>query len=140
MVVLKNDDWKTVRGIISPVFSGGKLKNMMGVMNHCAKECMDQLSISAKNGGDCELKEYVFFYNSLVGGACSVKLTFSVAGRFTLDVVGQTMFGVQTDSTKTKENDFVDKAAAAFDDFTFASLPMLIISKSCITPPTMRPF
>lgn len=57
---------------------------------------------------------------------------FSVAGRFTLDVVGKTLFGIHTDSAKDQEyggNDFVETASRAFDDFTFSSLSMLVISK-----------
>lgn len=57
---------------------------------------------------------------------------FSIAGRFTLDVVGKTLFGIQTDSSASKEyggNDFVETASRAFDDFKFSGLSMLIISK-----------
>ncbi|KAJ9576188.1 hypothetical protein L9F63_006921 [Diploptera punctata] len=97
---LKGQHWKNVRALITPTFSSGKLKFMENMVDQCAVQMTQFLhkSATAKNG-TAELEMKHFF------------------GRFTLDVIGTCAFGVQCDSLKDEEAEFV-KITSRFNELS----------------------
>ena len=101
--------WKHIRSLMSPTFSSGKLKRMMPRLNKCAQQMLSHLEQPAKDGKSIEMKDTV--------------------GCFTMDVIANTAFGIDLDSHKDENNDFVRYAKMAFEvDF---SHPIFIIFFFC---------
>ncbi|UYV66624.1 TBXAS1 [Cordylochernes scorpioides] len=95
MISNRGEKWKTVRSIISPSFAISKMKQMAPIINGAVEEFMD---ILAK-------KE-----NTVVDLAPLYK-------GLTLDVIGRTAFGVQTQVQKNPDDLFF-KAAQTLFQFT----------------------
>ncbi|XP_031355055.1 cytochrome P450 9e2-like [Photinus pyralis] len=83
---LKGDDWKQLRGFVSPTFTSSKIK----LMFHTILECSAQVVASLKKSG----KEIVEF---------DVKELF---GRLTTDVFFGTHFGILCNSVEEQTNEF----------------------------------
>lgn len=93
--VKKGEDWKQVRSIISPTFSTGKIKRIMGIFQECAKTVLQNLKIEkAKNASVDVLRLY---------------------GAFTMDVIASSAFSTKIDSHNDPENTFVKSARGAFN-------------------------
>lgn len=106
LTTLEGSDWKYVRNTVSPTFSSGKLKAMIGQINECCKLLEKNLLEEAKSRKDMEIREFT--------------------GGYTMDVIASTGFGIQVDSQKDKNNDFVKYAKKAFD-FNFSLLLVLLM-------------
>jgi cytochrome P450 len=81
-------DWKRIRRIISPTFSGGKLKLLTHYMNLTAQRLGDNLKKCARSGTLVEVKR--------------------VYGTFTMDVICGTAFGLDTNSQENSHEPFFD--------------------------------
>ncbi|PVD34859.1 hypothetical protein C0Q70_06138 [Pomacea canaliculata] len=84
---LKNDHWKHVRGTLSPTFSSVKLKKMMPAIERVVHNLVDNVQEKARNNEAVELKKFC---------AC-----------FTMDVIAGAAFGLQVDSVKNPQDQFV---------------------------------
>ncbi|XP_069683724.1 cytochrome P450 9e2-like [Periplaneta americana] len=104
---IKGQHWKNVRSLLTPTFSSGKLKAMENLVDQCGQQLAAYLRTQTKDkaGSTVELEMKELF------------------GRFTLDVIASCAFGVQCDSLKDPEAEFV-KIAATFNDI---SLPQRIL-------------
>ncbi|XP_019644909.1 PREDICTED: cytochrome P450 3A29-like [Branchiostoma belcheri] len=106
VAALKDDDWKRVRGVISPTFSTGKLKQMSPHLERCAANFISKLDENCQDGTVFDMK----------------KLT----GAFSLDVTSSTAFGVDVDSLNNPDNPLVWSAKNMFD-FSFYNPLVLIV-------------
>ncbi|XP_069946201.1 cytochrome P450 9e2-like isoform X2 [Cherax quadricarinatus] len=95
---LTGDEWKTLRGIMSPTFTSGKMRSMFPLI--CEKA--DALvSFSLKEAAN---KPFV-----------DMKVNF---GRFTMDTIASCAFGIECNSFKSEVPEF-SKYAEMFFNFSF---------------------
>jgi len=105
LINMKGQQWKSLRALLTPTFSSGKLKVMENLVEQCGKhmetflqnECNKN---TAADGRYTELEMKAFFE------------------RFTLEVIATCAFGIQCNSLKDPDNEFV-KIAARFNEITF---------------------
>ncbi|XP_069132180.1 cytochrome P450 3A8-like [Argopecten irradians] len=104
---LTGDDWKHVRNKITPVFSSGKLRKMFQMVDHASDTLVESLRKRLKEGeGMTDMME--------------------VYGGFTMDVICSTAFGIQVDSQKNPNDEFVVNARK-FMNLNFSSPIILIL-------------
>ncbi|XP_067687398.1 cytochrome P450 3A29-like [Haliotis asinina] len=95
VVYLEDSHWKRVRNLITPTFSGAKLRLMCTSINNCAKTLCKNLSNAVENN--------------------EVVVTKQFFERFTMDVISQTAFGITVDSQHEVDNPFVAHAKQMFE-------------------------
>nr|AIL94161.1 cytochrome P450 CYP3025A2 [Tigriopus japonicus] len=83
---LKGDQWKSMRSIVSPVFTSGKLKTMTTLVNKVGDDFVEHLAKYCKNGEPFD-----------------AKLTFT---NFTLDTIANCGFGFEARILKNPDNQF----------------------------------
>ena len=87
-------DWKRIRSIVSPTFSGSKLRGILNHITICADRLVTNLEVYA-----------------LRGGAADIGKIFSA---FSLEVIASTGFGVQVDSQKNLDEPLVAHGQSLF--------------------------
>lgn len=95
MFLQKSPDWKKVRGKMSPVFTSGKLKGMLSIINEVGVEMNRYIR---KNLGVLESKE--------------------VTAKFSTDVIAKCAFAINPHSFEMENSDF-RKIGRAFFEFTW---------------------
>lgn len=104
LINMKGQHWKNVRALLTPTFSSGKLKAMENLVEQCGQHMATFLhNESNKNttadGKYVELEMKSFFE------------------RFTLDVIATCAFGIECNSLKDPDCEFV-KIASRFNDIS----------------------
>lgn len=95
LFILKNPDWRDVRTKITPVFTSSKIKVMSELIENASQELTNYLNNQIRDNNSVEMKE--------------------VCVRFTVDVIGSTIFGVQANSFKDGESKFFSVAQKLID-------------------------
>jgi len=98
---MKGDDWKKMRAMVSPVFTSGKLKLMVPHIDKCGDNIAEHLKMAALTGEVLEAKE--------------------MFGKFTLDSIATSGFGIESNSYKDPENLFRINAMKLVRDPKYAS-------------------
>lgn len=62
LFALDGEEWKVLRQKLSPVFTSGKLKQMMPLMNHCVKQYLDYLDRLLEGPDPIEMKSLKMKY------------------------------------------------------------------------------
>ncbi|CAF4121234.1 unnamed protein product, partial [Rotaria magnacalcarata] len=107
--VLKDEQWKNARSIVSPTFSSAKLKAMYTLMNETSDMYRDRLLEYAD-------KQEIFNINEL-------------SGKYTLDTISSCLFGIETNSLKNENATLIKHLKKFFTiDFTNIFLYILVIS------------
>ncbi|GFS42227.1 cytochrome P450 3A24 [Nephila pilipes] len=88
------EDWKRIRTIVTPTFTTGKLKRMMGIFKECAETLVENFKTSAKDGEPVEVKQ--------------------ICGAYTMDVIASSCFSTKIDSHNDPENKFALTARSVF--------------------------
>ena len=84
---LRGDNWKEIRSLLSPAFTGSKMKSMFKLMWNCGDNFANYFVDLASNGEiEIDSKEAMT--------------------RYTNDVIGTCAFGISIDSMKNPENEF----------------------------------
>jgi len=83
---LKGEHWKKMRTLVSPVFTSGKLKLMVPHLEKCADNLDDAFGKAAETGEFMEAKE--------------------IYGKFALDAIATSGFGIESNSFKEPESVF----------------------------------
>eukprot|EP00091_Calanus_sinicus_P019162 TRINITY_DN4688_c0_g1_i1.p1 TRINITY_DN4688_c0_g1~~TRINITY_DN4688_c0_g1_i1.p1 ORF type:complete len:276 (-),score=79.30 TRINITY_DN4688_c0_g1_i1:677-1504(-) len=91
---ITGDDWKEMRQAFTPIFTSGKMKGMLKFIKHVAGDLTKEIDSKAKKGEEFELKE--------------------VFGKFSMDGISSTAFGVNSESFTNENSKFVKNAAAMF--------------------------
>ncbi|XP_067687896.1 cytochrome P450 3A29-like [Haliotis asinina] len=112
---LEDAPWKRVRNIISPTFSGGKLRRMCAAINDCSSTLTKNFYSDMMKTDGLIMKEYF--------------------GAYTMDVITQTVFGIKIDSQNDLNNPFVRNAKTIFSlPKARRLLPVLVGLVPCLEP------
>ncbi|XP_044258701.1 cytochrome P450 9e2-like [Tribolium madens] len=87
LVATKGDRWRDLRQTLSPVFTSSKMRTMFVLMDDCAKQLIKYFKEQNQYVVDIELKD--------------------IFSRYTTDVIATTAFGIQINSLKNINNDFI---------------------------------
>ncbi|KAF8796724.1 Cytochrome P450 3A11 like protein [Argiope bruennichi] len=90
LAVIRGNDWKRIRDIVTPTFTTSRIKNTMNVVKNCAETMIQNFRVYAEDG------KYV-----------NVKRIF---GAFTMDVIAKSAFSTTIDSHNDPDNAFVNFA------------------------------
>lgn len=105
LLLLRDEQWKRVRSILTPSFSAAKMKEMVPLINTATDALMNNLNAYAESGE-----------------AFDIHRCF---GCFTMDVIASVAFGTQVDSQNNPDDPFVHHAQKFFS-FTFFRPIMLV--------------
>lgn len=101
LFLMKGEKWRDMRASLSPAFTGNKMRQMFDLVSVCAEDMVNFLHEESK-GVDVLNKE--------------IKDMFM---RYTTDVIATSGFGVQTNSLRDKDNEFLRAGRNVID---FSSL------------------
>ncbi|KAM9376748.1 thromboxane-A synthase isoform 2-T3 [Pholidichthys leucotaenia] len=104
LLMLKNEQWKRVRSILTPTFSAAKMKEMVPLINTAIDTLMNNLNVKAESGEAFDIHKCF--------------------GCFTMDVIASVAFGTQVDSQNNPDDPLV-RHAQLFFTFSFFR-PILI--------------
>ncbi|XP_017757759.1 PREDICTED: probable cytochrome P450 6a14 [Eufriesea mexicana] len=82
----KPDKWRPMRAKLSPVFTSGKLKEMFPLILECASNLDKYINDVAEKGEPAEFRD--------------------IAGKFTTDVIGHCIFGINMNALGDKDSEF----------------------------------
>ena len=101
-----NQEWKDLRGTMSPTFSTGKIKRMFGVFDESGNKMVQFL------------KQELLKPN----GSSSIEMR-NVCGRYTMDVIASAAFGVDSQNFENENSPFAINGRKIQDNFK----PMLML-------------
>ncbi|XP_067680480.1 cytochrome P450 3A7-like [Haliotis asinina] len=87
LLFLVDDHWKFIRGVLSPTFTGGRMKEMIPLIQKCMASLVTNL------------------WKTTEGGTKTVKMK-SIFEQYSLDVIASTAFGIEADCQSDPENAF----------------------------------
>ncbi|KAM4814486.1 cytochrome P450 3A21-like [Urocitellus parryii] len=102
----RDEEWKRLRVLLSPVFSSGKLKEMIPIINQYGDALVKYLSQEVKKGEPVTVKE--------------------ILGSYSMDVIVSTSFGVNVNSLNNPQDPFVKKAKKALGSGDFHPIFLII--------------
>ncbi|CAG2102535.1 unnamed protein product [Medioppia subpectinata] len=130
-----NDDWKRVRSILSPVFTSGKLRAMMGRIGGIADKLVQILIELEKNGrigGIADKLVQILIELEKNGKPVDMR---NYVGAFTMDVISACGYGIETDSINNPDHPIVINAKRLLA--STSKLPTIL---SVLTPGLARLF
>ncbi|RVE75996.1 hypothetical protein OJAV_G00004360 [Oryzias javanicus] len=83
----EDDQWRRIRGVLSPSFTSGRLKEMFGIMKHHSSNLVSSMKKKADKDEPLDLKDFF--------------------GPYSMDVVTSTAFSVDIDSVNNPSDPFV---------------------------------
>ncbi|CAG2119242.1 unnamed protein product [Medioppia subpectinata] len=96
MFSARDDDWKRIRAIASPIFTSGKLKHMYPLINECCRDFLAALDRDVSTGGtEVELRQLMGYYS--------------------MDVIASTAFATKTNPYSDPNNRFITTANGIFN-------------------------
>ncbi|KAH9395428.1 Thromboxane-A synthase [Tyrophagus putrescentiae] len=90
LVAARNEEWKRIRSILTPMFTSLKLKKMEDLMQHCINSMMASFEKKARSGEAFEAREPM--------------------GSYTMDVIAKCAFATDTNAHEQKNNAFLSNA------------------------------
>lgn len=118
LLLLKNEEWKRVRSILTPSFSAAKMKEMVPLINTASNALMDNLQVYAESDEAFDIHKCF--------------------GCFTMDVIASVAFGTQVDSQNNPDDPFVRHAQMFFSFSFFRPIMLLFIAFPFILAPVAR--
>jgi cytochrome P450 family 3 subfamily A len=118
LTVLQDDEWKNVRHLCSPAFSGSKLRSMSAQLNRCAHLLIN--NIAEEEGGDLDVIKHM--------------------GAFSMDVIASVAFGLDIDSQRDPDDPFIHHARKSFKPNMKNPLMLLMLFVPSIAPLFQRLF
>nr|XP_020042948.1 cytochrome P450 3A25-like [Castor canadensis] len=103
----KDEVWKRMRTLLSPTFTGGKLKEMFPIIEQYGNTLVKNLRREADKGEPVTIKD--------------------IFGAYSMDVVIGTSFGVNVDSLNNPQDPFVEKAKKLFSFSFFDPLSFSVV-------------
>ncbi|XP_008290221.1 thromboxane-A synthase-like [Stegastes partitus] len=118
LLLLKNDRWKRVRSIVSPSFSGARMKEMVPLINTASDALMNNLNVHAESGEAFDIHRCL--------------------GCFTMDVIASVAFATQVDSQNKPDDPFVHHAKMFFSLSFLRPIILFFIAFPFIAAPLAR--
>ncbi|KAK7882256.1 hypothetical protein WMY93_028430 [Mugilogobius chulae] len=118
LLLLKDDEWKRVRSILTPSFSAAKMKEMVPLINTATNALMDNLNVYAESNEAFDIHKCF--------------------GCFTMDVIASVAFGTQVDSQNNPDDPFVHHAQMFFSFSFFRPIMLFFIAFPLILGPFAR--
>ncbi|GFR02551.1 cytochrome P450 3A24, partial [Trichonephila clavata] len=110
MSVITGEDWKRIRTIVTPTFTTGKLKRMMGIFKECAETLVENFKTATKDGSPVEAK--------------------GIYGGYSMDVIASSAFSTKIDSHRDPENLFALTARSVFrNNFSWRFMMLFLFPK-----------
>uniref|UniRef100_A0A8C2BAX3 Thromboxane-A synthase n=1 Tax=Cyprinus carpio TaxID=7962 RepID=A0A8C2BAX3_CYPCA len=126
LIMLKGEQWKRVRSILTPTFSAAKMKEMVPLINMATETLVRNLKSHAESGNSVNIHKCF--------------------GCFTMDVIASVAFGTQVDSQNNPDDPFVNHASkffynfltVVFPGFTLVAFPFLLKPLAGLLPNKSR--
>ncbi|XP_008108756.1 thromboxane-A synthase isoform X1 [Anolis carolinensis] len=118
ILILRDERWKGVRGVLTPAFSTARIKEMAPLINQACDILLSNLKVYADSGR-----------------AFDIQRNYSC---FTLDIVVSMAFGIQLDSFKNSNDTFVKNSKIFFEPAFSRPLLILTIAFPFIMIPLLR--
>ncbi|XP_062860332.1 thromboxane-A synthase [Trichomycterus rosablanca] len=106
LIMLRDEQWKRVRSILTPSFSSAKMKEMVPLINIATETLLNNLNTYTESGESFNIHRCF--------------------GCFTMDVIASVAFGTHVDSQNNPDDPFVHHAAKFFA-FSFFRPVILIL-------------
>lgn len=107
LLSLKGSKWKEMRSIVTPSFTTSKMKLMSPIMNDAIDNLLENLNEKCQSGENFDI--------------------YTLYQRLTMDVIGRTAFGIQTNVQKNPDDPLLRLAYILFH-FPFPFISALIMS------------
>ncbi|KAI2810603.1 hypothetical protein BLOT_001766 [Blomia tropicalis] len=116
LVFLRDEQWKRVRSILTPMFTSSKLRRMESKMSYCTRSLLNILEQQLGNDNE------------------TIITVRNMMGNFTMDVIAQCAFATDTNAHVDPNNQFVRNARQLFSVpiwkiLLFSILPAPLIRK-----------
>uniref|UniRef100_A0A8C2I6G8 Thromboxane-A synthase n=1 Tax=Cyprinus carpio TaxID=7962 RepID=A0A8C2I6G8_CYPCA len=124
LIMLKGEQWKRVRSILTPTFSAAKMKEMVPLINMATETLVRNLKSHAESGNSVNIHKCF--------------------GCFTMDVIASVAFGTQVDSQNNPDDPFVNHRkrynflTVVFPGFTLVAFPFLLKPLAGLLPNKSR--
>lgn len=118
LLLLRNEQWKRVRSILTPSFSSAKMKEMAPLINTATDALMKNLDVHAESGEPFDIHKCF--------------------GCFTMDVIASVAFATQVDSQNNPDDPFVHHAQKFFTFSFFRPIMLFFIAFPSIMAPIAR--
>ncbi|CAF1072972.1 unnamed protein product [Brachionus calyciflorus] len=106
--LMKDDEWKSVRAILSTMFTSGKLKSMSKLMNECVNQTIEHFQKIADNDEVFDSKKYF--------------------GGLSLNVICSCCLGIGVDSIKEPDMEFLKHIKKFFFDEGSVDVRLVLIT------------
>lgn len=110
LLSLSGDVWRERRAILSPSFTGSKLKGMFNLINQCALNFNDHMSQLVNEPGPVDVKD--------------------LCARFTNDVIASAAFGLSVNSLMERDNVFYKTGREAISFDFVKTMKMFLVTAS----------
>ncbi|XP_071040270.1 cytochrome P450 3A8 [Parasteatoda tepidariorum] len=117
---LEGEEWKRVRTILTPTFTTGKLKRMIGIFKECSMTLVQNFKLSAEKKEPVNMKK--------------------LYGTMAMDVIASAAFSTKIESHSNPENKFVQMAKKAFGTDVSWRFALFILSPSIMRFFKISPF
>lgn len=100
-IAFKGKEWKSVRTILTPTFSSGKLRNMENLIQQCGEQMTEYLKNRKGKSYRTQIIQFLVFIAIFfqIDGDTDLEMKDFI-GRFTLEVIGSCAFGLNCASLK----------------------------------------
>ena len=117
---LQDEEWKCVRNTVTPTFSGGKLRKMQTEINTSSRILVEKLRAKAEAGEPFNVKDFM--------------------GGLTMDVLTSIAFGLDIDSQRDPNDQFVKHAKILFSRSIKSPLQIVLLIFPSLVPVFKRLF
>ncbi|XP_064612069.1 cytochrome P450 3A12-like isoform X2 [Liolophura sinensis] len=115
LINLSDDAWRHNRNTLTPTFSGGKLKQMSGLICKAVDSLVKVLETKAANKEPVDIRQYT--------------------GAYTMSVIASTGFGIDLDAQGAlHDSPFVTNANKFFEISIFKPIFLILLLLPCVTP------
>ncbi|XP_042907512.2 cytochrome P450 3A9 [Parasteatoda tepidariorum] len=95
LIIVGGEDWKRIRMVVSPTFSTGKLKKVLGIFEDCSKTLIKSFKKFADSNKSCDV--------------------YKMYGSFTVDIIASSAFSTKIESRNDPNNIFVKHVKRMFE-------------------------
>ncbi|XP_069699331.1 cytochrome P450 6j1-like [Periplaneta americana] len=115
LLTLRGERWRHMRVNLSPTFTAGKMRKMFYLVDNCGKELVKYVDAEVAEGKYVQVKDTM--------------------ARFTTDVIASCAFGIESNSFKNPNAEFIVQLRKLFE---FSTLRSFAISVSFFVPSLLR--